>query len=351
MPLTSRNAPRPALWHCKSTRRALATLLAASACLLLLLPGGSARAAETSRSLKILDFYLYPDDRTERSMTDFSYPDEKEINAVIQVKAGGFKGEENITVLLVIFDDDDNALEKHKVRFKLPVGTHDLVLNDIMATGETMAQKQLHCKVEVTLKGALPQKDEQSFSVSGPEPPRVEIRDMLLYNPSLGKDSSTFDPGDSFMLELEIEIADNPARMAPTLVLYAVSEEDAYDSDPHETYQPFDDNWDRLKLSTAKDGGVEGLYRLRAEGHMPRFFSQPYDSHHDIRIYAFIDWGLPEPGHFSDQAVEDYASGEVFDFYPGESRSSQELRDRLVELNRAYTWDLSRIRGDLPGED
>ncbi|MCC7477160.1 hypothetical protein IT575_01770 [bacterium] len=310
-----------------------------------------AAAAESSRSLEILDFYLYPDDRTEKRKTEFGYPDVREISAVVQVKAEGYKAEENLTVFLVIFDEDDKTVQKHKVRFKLPAGTHDLVLNDIMATSDSLAERRLSCKVEVTLKGSLPAKDELDFSVSGPELPRVEIRDMLLYNPALGRNSSTFDPGDSFILELEVEISDNPARMAPTLVLYAVSEEDAYDTDPHETYQPFNENWDRLKLSSAKDGGVEGLYRLTAEGRMPRFYAQPYDSAHEIRIYAIVDWGLPEPGRFSGQETEDYASGEVFDYYPGESRASQDLRDRLVELRRAYTWQLSRVRSALPDNE
>lgn len=337
----------PLLWR-------ILSLLALALCALL---GGLLRApmplaaAQTSRSLKIEDFYLYPDDRTEKSSSDFSFPDERRINAVVRVSAEGFKGEENLTVFLVIFDSKEKVLDKKKARFKLPAGRHDLVLNDILLTDEAMGEQDLSCKVEVTLKGALPAHEERAFTVSGPEPPRVEIRDLLIYNPSLGRQSSTFDPGDNFEFEASIEIADNPARMAPTLIIYAAMDEDFYDTDPHEGYQPFNEQWDRLKLSTAKDGGVEGLYKVKASGRVPRFYAQPYETHHDLRIYAIIDWGVPEPGKISDQAIEDYAEAEIVDFYPGEARSSQELQDRLVELNRAYTWEVKRVRGDLPGED
>lgn len=326
-----------------------AVLLAVA--LLAALPCGPVSAADTTRSLSIDELYLYPDDHTDEESTSFKWDEAEDINAVVRVTLGGFSKEAGLTLFCVIFDDEDKVVDKLKEHYDLTAGTHDLVLSDILKTAKVMGERQLSVKIEVQMKGVVPESQSLDFTVAGPDPPRVEIQDLQLYSATYGRNANTFEPGESFVLEATVEITENPGRLSPVLILYASMEEDSYESDPHESYQPYNDNWDRLKLATEKEGGIEGLYRIKATGRMPRFFSQPYENHHDVRIYAILDWGMSQPGKISDAASEDYASGEVYDNYPGDTRESRDQRDRLIELNRAYSWELKRIRGSLGDSD
>ena len=94
--------------------------------------------------------------------------------------------------------------------------------------------------------------------------------------------------------------------------------------------------WDSLPATVR-----EGVFKLTVHGYLPYFFAQPWDFAHYFRLYVFVDFG---PG----ARTSDYLRDELVDYESGDHRQSDELADRLIELNRSYSWEVKRLRGGRP---
>lgn len=298
-----------------------------------------ALAQGTTRTLEVEQFYTYPGEGSDMNKLEgFVWPDVDELNALVHINAGGFSGEEKISFFLVVTDPerDDEVISKHKSNHYLPAGSHDIVFPGFMRTGDYFGERVFDLRVEADMDGVAPQQARTSFALEGPDPPEVDILDILIYNPEGGREVHSFEPGGQFAVEVTVEIEDNPAGASPTVVLMAVMEDDIYVTDPELDTQAYTEHWDAKKLSYG-----EGVIRVRAEGFLPLFYAEPFRFHHDFRVYAIVDFG---PG----ATTTDYASAEVIDFDTGDHRRSEEVRPRLVELERAYKWEADRLRGDRP---
>jgi hypothetical protein len=322
-------------------------------CLATPLAGGLAAAAEpaaapqsrpaaTTRSLVVEDFYLFADDDAATALTNFAWPEQRVVNAVIRVSIGGFEGEESVGVFLALSGPDEEVIAKHKGSQALPVGTHELVIPALCETLDFVGEEEYVVDIEVSLKGVLPHQAQLAFDGKGPDLPRIEIDDLELFAPGRGSGILSFEPGGSFSLDCTIEVSDNPAQLIPAVIAYAVVDEDMHETDPEEAYQQSDLNWDRLRLDSGRHGVPEGVFHLRLGGRLPRYFSEPFITDHDFRVYVIVDWGPAEPGKLSAAAVLEYVSGEIYDDSPGDESSSPDLVDRLIQIDRAYTWRLRR---------
>jgi len=318
-------------------RRWLAVIMAAGLALAATVAGAQ------DRSLAVNDFYVYPDDGVAfNKLGGYRWPDVKELNALVRVELGGFDGEERLDMFLAIQDADDPdgpVIGKSKLKFYLPAGEHDCVFPEIINTGDYFGDRSYKLTVEASLKGVQPVYDEFYFDVTGPDPPEVDILDINIYNPATGADTGYFSPGDEFAVEAVIEIEDNDSDIQPTIVLFAMMEEDAHLIDPELSYQPDTRHWASRPL-----GDTEGVFEIRANGHLPYFFYDAYAFSHDFRVYAIVDFG---PG----AVTSDYARSELWDYGAGEQRYSDDIIDRLIELDRGHLWSVRRMRGGKPDTD
>jgi len=318
-------------------QRWLAVMTAAG----LTLAAGAAQAQD--RSLEITEFYVYPDNTASFNKLDgYRWPDVQELNALVRVMLGGFSGEERLDLFLAIQDADEPdgpVIGKSKLKFYLPAGEHDCVFPEIINTGDYFGERSYKLTVEAALKGVKPLYDEFYFSVTGPDPPAVDILDVDIFNPEVGANTGYYSPGDEFAVEALIEIEDNDSDIQPTIIFFAMMEEDAHLIDPELSYQPYDRHWASRPL-----GDTEGVFEIRAYGHLPYFFYDSYAFSHDFRVYAIVDFG---PG----AVTSDYARSELWDYNAGEQRYSEELIDRLIELDRGHLWSVRRMRGAKPESD
>lgn len=320
-------------------RGAIKLLLPALTLLVILLP---AAAPAQDRHAEITDFYVYPDESPRfNKLGGFAWPDVEELNALVRVDLGGFRGEEKVDLFMVVIDDesddeDELIVSKHKLKFFLPAGEHDLVFPRFIRTDGVFGERTFRLKVELGFKGTAPQYSEIGFDITGPEAPDVEILDVELRNPQESYRTSYFGPGDEFEIEALIEIGSNESSVEPQLIVFAMMEDDAFLIDPELNYQPYSAHWDRLTVPWQ-----EGVFEVRARGHLPYFFAEPYNYFHDWRIYVILDFG---PG----EVTSDYIDGQLQDGNAGEHRATDELSERLIELDRAGSWEVRRLRGGRP---
>jgi len=294
-------------------------------------------AFAVDRHLEISAFYVYPAESPEfNKIAGFAWPDVKELNALVRVDVGGYSGEELVNLFLVVFDEDDKVLAKLKGKHILPAGEHELLFERFTSTEQFFGDRRFQAKVEASLKGAQPAQAETTFDISGPDPPDVDIYYIDIFNPQGAQHYQQFMPGDEFSVEAEFEIARNESSISPKIILYGAMEEDSYQIDPELDYQPYETQWDTLE---GDEHG--GIYRLRASGRLPYYFAEPYDYRHPFRIYLIVDFG-------SGARTLDYKRAELIDYNAGEQRSTDDVANRLIELNRSYTWEVQRVRGDRP---
>ena len=297
-----------------------------------------AAAADTTRTCAITQFYAYPGGDADMSkQKGLAWPKVETINALVRVELTGLRFEEKVSVFLVVTDpeDDDEVLVKLKSKHFLPNGEHDIVFPEFMRTSDVFGRRGLDLHVEVSVDGVKPVTKKTSFVITGPEPPEVDILDLLLYNPDGGKTDDHFEPGDQFTFEAIIDIEENDGEAQPKLIVMAVMEEDMYDTDPGRA-QSQQAHWDSRSVR-----GDDGVYRLTASGYLPLFFQNSWDFRHPFRLYVIVDFG---PSY----ETEDYALGQLVDYHNGDSRRSDNLTDRLIELDRAYKWTWDRLRGGTP---
>jgi hypothetical protein len=294
--------------------------------------------AAADRTLEVTAFYVYPDDAVEKSnISAFAWPDDMVLNVLVRAKLGGFQGEQRLDLFLVMFDADGKVLKKSKGKHSLPAGEHDIVFREFFRTDALFGEHDCRLELEATLKGAAPVKSKLSISLIGPDPPRVNILDLSLFNPQWGRTGGYFAPGSAFQFEADIEIEENHGTTPPQLKIYGVVEEDSNEIDPYYDYQPYDNQWDVITLPAQ-----DGEFRVVAHGYMPLYFAQPWDTRHPVRLYAIVDCG-------GGARVDDYSRVLIEDDHPGDSRKSDDVQARLIELDRSYRWDVKRLRGAAPG--
>ena len=312
--------------------------------ILLFLAGGllaaaalqAAPAKAVDRHITVRDFYIYPADSNFNKLAGFSWPEVKELNALVRLDVGGYRGEEKIDLFMVVFDEEGEVLSKHRGKHFLPAGEHELLFERFISTGDVFGDREFTVKLEAALKGCQPEQAETSFDMTGPDPPDVDILYLDIYNVQGGRRDKIFAPGDEFMVEAEFEIERNESSVAPRLMLYGAMEEDAYLIDPELEYQPYETQWDALQGEYRA-----GVYRLTASGRLPYYFAEPYATRHPFRLYLVVDFGR-------EARTVDYARGVLDDYYSGEQRGNEDVAQRLIELNRSYTWELKRLRGARP---
>jgi hypothetical protein len=294
-----------------------------------------ARCAD--RTLSVTGFYAYPDGKTQQSNASvFSWPDNKSLSVMVQVKLGGFSGKEKLDLFLVLYDDKDQIVKKSKGRHTLPAGAHDIAFSDFLNIGARFGAQDYRLELEVSLKGAAPVRESLTFSLSGPDAPHVDIVDLNMYNPKWGQGGNIYAPGEQFQFEATVEIEHNDSSVTPRVVVYGVMEEDSYDIDPQYESQPYTNQWDAAALP-ARDG----VFRIVAHGRLPYFFAQPWDNRHAFRVYAIVDFGLGA-------RTLDYERAELSDPDPGDKRQTDDITARLIELDRSYLWEVRRLRGGTP---
>ncbi|MBN2083366.1 hypothetical protein JW859_14310 [bacterium] len=306
------------------------------AVLLFCLPGLPAQAQD--RHLAITEFYFYPAEAPRfNKLKGYAWPEVKQLNALVRAELSGFDGEERVNVFLVIRDaeDEDDVIKKEKLKFFLPAGEHDMVFADVLHTDEFFDEHAFIATVEVDMGGVKPVYDEITFDITGPEAPDVEILDMTIV-PTAADPGAGYSPGDGFEVNALIEIQDNKSALEPTIILFAAMDEDLYLVDPDLNYQPYETHWDMYPL-----GYTEGVFAVRAKGRLPYYFADAYAFNHDWRVYVIVDFG---PG----EETMDYVADSLWDHNNGEQRISDDLQYRLIELDRAYEWDVRRMRGGRP---
>lgn len=303
---------------------------------------GVSAARAQAFSLEITDLDVYPDNSPNfNKLGGFSWPDVKELNALVRVNLDGFNGEQRVDLFLALQDGDDPdepVISKRKLKFYLPAGQHDCVFPRFISTGDYFGERSFKLTVEASMKGVKPVYDEMSFSLTGPDAPKVDIISVDIINPAPGGSAAYFSPGDEFDVDALIEIEDNESSIPPTIILFAMMEEDVNLIDPELSYQPYDKHWASRPLDD-----TEGVFEIRAGGHLPYFFNNAYDFSHKFRVYAIVDFG---PG----EVTSDYARSELWDYNAGEERYSEDVADRLIELDRAHLWSVSRRRGGRPDD-
>jgi len=313
------------------------TIVLIAAVLLVLLAGVSSAA---DRQAAILDFSVYPDQSPSfNKLAGFTWPEVEELNALVRIDLAGFIGEQKVDLFMVVRDDDDEVISKHRGKHWLPAGEHDLLFPEFIRTDSVFGERTLYLEVELALRGAAPVYDELAFDITGPGEPEVDIWDIEIYNPEQKRKNHSFAPGEAFVVEAVIEIENNESTVQPELVLFAMMEEDGYLVDPDLSYQPYKVHWDMREVDF-----TEGVYEVRAAGVLPMFFAEPYNFSHDWRVYVIVDFG---PG----AVTSDYRRAELRDFQTGSHRESDELADRLIEIERSYRWETRRLRGDKPDTD
>jgi len=304
---------------------------------------GTGLAQAQTFSLAITDLDVYPDNSPNfNKLGGFSWPDVKELNALVRVELDGFRGEQRVDIFLAVQDSDDPdepVISKHKLKFYLPAGEHDCVFPQFISTGDYFGERNFMLTVEASMKGVKPVYDELGFSLTGPDAPNVDIISVDISNPAPAGDAGYFSPGDEFEVNALIEVEDNDSYIEPTIILFAMMEEDAHLIDPELNYQPYDAHWSSRPL-----GDTEGVFEIRARGHLPYFFYDAYNFSHDFRVYVIVDFG---PG----EVTSDYARSELWDYDAGEERYSDDLVDRLIELNRSHLWSMRRLRGGRPDDE
>lgn len=293
-------------------------------------------SAAQKPGLELSDFYFSPAGQSGTRQTDYAYPADGAIDGVAILQADGFSGELKLDLYLVVFDSDEQVVAKQRLKESVKAGSYTFVFPAILDARQSFGERSLSGKLQAALKGGGTDSAECSLSLSGPDPPEVDFLDLQLYNPAYGKDSTDFGPGDIFVFEALFDIRNNPGQVAPRVMVYAMTEEDSFQVDPELEYQPYDLQWDVLQC-----GQAAGEFRLRAAGRMPRFYAEPWEHRHPVRVYILVNF----PGA---KARSDYTRAEVFDAYPGENRRSDDLQQRLVELDRAYKWELRRVKPEPP---
>jgi len=313
--------------------------LALVAVLLFCLPGLPAQAQD--RHLAITEFYFYPEESPRfNKLKGYAWPEVKQLNALVRAEIGGFSGEERVNAFLVVRDaeDEDEIVAKEKLKCFLPAGEHDMVFRDMLHTDEYFDEHSFIATVELDMDGVKPVYDETAFVITGPEAPDVEILDMTIL-PTAADAGGGFTPGDGFEINALIEIENNKSSLEPTVILFAAMDEDLYLVDPELNYQPYETHWDKHPL-----GYSEGVFAVKAEGRLPYYFAEPYDFNHDWRVYVIVDFG---PG----EETMDYVTDSLWDHNNGELRITDDLQYRLIELDRAYEWNVRRMRGGRPETD
>jgi hypothetical protein len=299
--------------------------------------GGPLAARAEVPHCTITEFYVYPAESPEfNKLAGFTWPQVNQLNALVRVDVGGYSGEQKVDLFLVVFDENDQIVSKHKGKHFLAAGTHDLLFTDFISTASVFGEHNFMAKVEASLKGCEPVQREHSYSITGPDPPDVEILDISVFSPLRGRADQQFFPGDEFRVEAEVEVSNNASDVAPKLILYGMLEEDSYTVDPTYEYQPYELQWDSLTAD-----GQNGVWRIAANGHLPLYFAQPYDFRHPFRIYMIVDFG-------GQARTIDYERAELLDYDSGEQRKSDEVTDRLIELDRSYSWEVRQMRGEKP---
>lgn len=287
-------------------------------------------------SVKVQDFYFSPAGETSLPRSEYAWPEDSAIDAVAVVETEGYSGELRLDLYLVIFDEDEAVVAKQRSKHSLKAGTYTLTFPAALDAARSFGSRRLTAKVEAALKGGGSDMAQAGLSLSGPDAPEVDFIDLRLYNPARGRDSDDFAPGELFVFEALFEISGNPGGAVPSVLVYAMLEEDGYQLDPELDYQPYDNHWD-----IAQPASPAGQFRLRAAGRLPRFFAEPWEHRHPLRVYIYVNFSPEASSH-------DYTRAEVFDAYPGENRRNDDLAQRLVELDRAYKWELRRLR---PGSE
>lgn len=315
-----------------------AALLAAPllfALLLLLLPGAGARA--DAPAVEITDFSFFAAaDKSAQARSDYSWPDDTAISAAVELETSGYSKSSKVELFLVVFDEKDQVFAKTKGRYDLKAGPQRIVFDSVLNTRGIFGERSFRAKVEASMKGAATAREETELTLNGPDPPDVDIVDLELYNGAAGRDNTTFYPGSQFALEATIDVGKNESQVEPQVMVYAAMEEDAYLIDPELEYQPLYDHWDITKLPAC-----DGEFRLRARGSLPNYFAEPYEVHHPFRVYVYVNFG-------GGIKTSDYARAELTDPRPGDNRVSNELSDRSILLQRAYTWEFKRLHPALP---
>jgi hypothetical protein len=298
----------------------------------LLLTGALLAGAAEKPAVKLTGFHFSPTGRSGESRGGYVWPDDAAIDAVAVVETSGYEGELKLDLYVVVFDEKDQVFAKVRSKYSLKAGTHTLSFPAILDAAKVFGSRDFTATVEAGLKGGGSDSAKVEISISGPDPPEVEIVDIHIYNPARGKDSQDFVPGDTFVVEAVYDIRDNPGDVCPEVMLYAAMEEDSFQIDPELEYQPYTEQWDILK-----PGQAAGEFLLRAAGRMPRYFAEPWEHRHAMRVYVCVNFA-------SGGKMLDYARCEVFDAYPGEARRNEDLSQRLVEMDRAYKWEVRRVR-------
>jgi hypothetical protein len=297
-------------------------------------------AAATDRSLEITDLYLYADEHADfTEMTYFDWPEYESLTAVVELATDGYSYEEKVSIYLVVLDEDEEPVVKEKLHRYLPAGEFEIALPDIMRLDEVFEEQEYLLQVEVDLPGVKPRYEELYFTVIGPDLPDAEIIDLLVYNSASRDRDDDFKPGSEFTAEILFEVDDNESSVNPHLVLYAVMDEDMYETDPQLSYQPFEKHWDVVDV-----GNKEGVFEVRATGLLPYFFADPYDMTHDWRVYAIVVFG-------NSSVADRYVAAELWDDNLGEHRADDELLNRLIELERSSRWQVRKLRSSTPDTD
>jgi hypothetical protein len=315
-----------------------AGVLAAAAALCVAAAGTAAPARAADATLELLDFYAFPENAGQMNKLEgYAWPAVQRLSALVRVRTAGYEGERDVEVFFVVRDERQTVVDKIKQKHPLPAGTHDLVVPDFIRTEEYFGRHTVELELELTMDGAGIRRGYSSVDFSGPDPPPVEIHRIRVYNPEGGYRDTYFEPGDTFMVEATIEIGPNPSGLHPEVTIYAVMDEDAWESSPDGEYETYYKQWD-----SAESDYATGQFRLRATGWLPHFFAEPWDYYHPFKIYLIVSFG---PG----AEYGDYAQAELFDAVGGDVRQTDDLEQRLIEIAPGYNWEFRR--GRAPFDD
>jgi hypothetical protein len=226
-------------------------------------------------------------------------------------------------------DAEGKTIGKLKEKFELSGGEQEVVIANVLDTVSVFGTHECKVKLELEAKGLEQIKLAVNFLVSGPPLPTIEIGELSLFNPQANS-ADFYAAGDEFIIEGEFSVSGNESGRAPRLILYALMEDDSFLLDPFYESQSYNNHWDSRTIEQA-----EGTTSFRARGRLPYYFAEPLEYRHPFRVYAIVSFGA---------AAQEFKfiSAELNDGDYGEARRSEDVAERLIEMDRSVNWEVRR---------
>lgn len=295
-------------------------------------------------TIQILQLEAYPAETSANKLGGaYAYPEVRFVNARLRVRLIGFSDARKLSVFLTT-SEGSRVYEKKKLKQKLIAGTFELDFPEVLDLKDVFGEHRMKLYVELALSGAHDVKKEVFFKVKGRELPQVRVLAFRIF-PGLGPypEEASFVPGNGFVGELVFRVSQPGEKKEMERVrirlLGLMDDEEGFDIDPEERYQPYDTYWDEMTGPRHP-----GTYILTFRGYFPRYFYESGAFRHPFTFHVYFRALDEMVAHV---AFRDY----LIDRDPGEWRETDEEVLRTIQLDRARRWRLRPLPRDYRMEE